>query len=53
MCGTGRLFRLYGAVTGHLVFGAGAVEEQGVEQMAAGFTVSLEPAGGLGPFYAN
>ncbi len=41
------------ASTGHLLFGAGVAVEQGAEQMAAGFTVSLEPAGGLGPFYAN
>ena len=39
--------------TGHLLFGAGVAAEWGGEQMAAGFSVSIEPAGGLGPFYAD
>jgi hypothetical protein len=37
--------------TGHVVFGAGAAAD--AAQMAAGFTVSLQPAGGVGPYYAG
>lgn len=37
--------------TGHILFGAGA--EQDATQMAAGYTVTLDPPSGIGPFYAG
>jgi hypothetical protein len=39
--------------TGHILFGAGTSGSQGEAVMVEGFTASLAPPSGLGPFYAN